>query len=196
MRFSPSSDWWTLATPCHVRVTCSPEHYQPLCRYARCEHTYVCRHAYTCVYAFICGCMRLCVYMYVCVYVWGRRLHGYIREYIRPIHKHRDVYTGWGSVRETAVGFRYDTVDRTARIFGIEALSLGKISVHHRMPEKYFDTVYRCLHALMHVCTGTYTRSVSEIALQRLSIEQRKNLMRNSYACTYFGVFRYRINIF
>jgi len=59
--------------------------------------------------------------------------------------------------RETTVGFRYDMVDRTARIFGIGALSLGKISAHHyRMPEKYFDTVYQCLHALMHVCTRAY----------------------------------------
>lgn len=82
----------------------------------------------------------------------------YANTYGRYIYRHRDVYTyiGWGSVQETAVGFRYDTVDRTARIFGIGALSPGKISAHHRMPEKYFDTVYWCLRALMHVCTGAY----------------------------------------
>lgn len=75
------------------------------------------------------------------------------------------------------MGFRYDTVDRTARIFGIGALSLGKISVHHRMPEKYFDTVYRCLHALMRVCTGAYEKyvldSVAKIFNRYYRIEKK-----------------------
>lgn len=91
-----------------------------------------------------------CVYvLYVCVR--GRRLHVHTREYIRPIYRHRDVYTGWSSVRETAVGFRYDTVDRTARIFGIGALSLKKISAHHGVPEKRSDTVCRCLRVLLYI---------------------------------------------
>jgi len=42
--------------------------------------------------------------------------------------------------REAAVGLRYDTVDRTARIFDIGALSLAKISAHRRLSEKYFAT--------------------------------------------------------
>lgn len=84
--------------------------------YARCEHTYVPVRVHMCVRLFVC----------MCACMQSSRLHGYICEYIQPIHRHRNVYTGWGSVRETAVGFRYDTVDRTVRIFGIEALSLGK----------------------------------------------------------------------
>ena len=69
------------------------------------------------------------------------------------------MYIPGGVSFETAVGFRYDTVDRTARIFGIEALSLGKISAY-RMPEKYFDTVCRCLYAFTHICTSAYEEYV------------------------------------
>lgn len=112
--------------PAHVRVTRSPEHYQPLCMPD--ASTLMRRYAYTCIYAFTCTCTYTYTYMRKGEGE-SRRLHGYIREYIRPIHRRRDVYTGWGFVREAAVGFRYDTVDRTARIFGIGALSLAKISV-------------------------------------------------------------------
>lgn len=73
----------------------------------------------------VCVCVRL--FMYVCARVCGAAdfTDTYVNIYNRYIGI-GNVYTGWGSVRETAVGFRYDTVDRTVRIFGIEALSLGK----------------------------------------------------------------------
>lgn len=49
----------------------------------------------------------------------------YVSEYVRPIHMYvgiyRDVWYIPGGVpfRRRSVGFRYDTVDRTARIFDI-----------------------------------------------------------------------------
>lgn len=140
----------------HIRVTRSPEHYQPLCMPD--ASTLTCRHACTCVRVYL----RMCAFM-CCTCRAADSTSTYVK-YIRPIHRHRDVYIGWGFVRETAVGFRYDTVDRTARIFGIGALSLGKISAHHRMPEKYFDTVCWCLYIVMHVCIYVYVHMKREYA--------------------------------
>lgn len=108
----------------------------------------------------------------------------HIREYIRPIYRHRDVYTGWGSVRETAVGFRYDTVDRTARIFGIGALSLKKISAHHGVPEKHSPVPFAGVCVYLYIYAKLHTL---EITRRRLSI--KRNLMGNSYVCNYFCKF-------
>lgn len=126
--------------------------------YARCEHTYVPARVHMCTRLFADVCIYVCAHVYI--RVGPQTLHVYIREYIRPIHRHRDVYTGWGSVRETAVGFRYDTVDRTARIFGIGALSHGKISVCATGCLKNISTPFTGVS--VHLCTyaRVHTRSL------------------------------------
>lgn len=97
----------------HVRVTRSLEHYQPLCMPD--ASALICRYAYihVRVRAFVC--------VYGFVYVYRTADFGYIREYIRPIHGHIGTCSIPGGVpfRRCSVGFRYDTVDRTARIFDI-----------------------------------------------------------------------------
>lgn len=98
----------------------------------------------------------VCTYGCVCTWTHTRRAADSTYTHVNTYGRYIGIgmyIPGGVPFGETAVGFRYDTVDRTARIFSIGALSLGKISVHRRMPEKYFDTVYRCLRALMHVCT-------------------------------------------
>lgn len=133
----------------HVRVTRSPEHYQPLCMpdastlMCRCTRTYVC----VCVCAF--------VYVRMCACMWSRRLHGYICEYIQPIHRHRKrVYrVGFRSGDGSGFSIRHGRSNGSYfRYRGV--ISREKISVHHRMPEKYFNTVWWCLYK--HIYLYTY----------------------------------------
>lgn len=140
----------------HVRVTRSPEHYQPLCMPD--ANTLTCRHAYTCVHVYLRMSAPTCMCVCVCVRVHTCRAADFTCTYVNTYGRYIGIGYIPGGVpfERRQWAFRYDTVDRTARIFGIGALSLGKISVHRRMPEKYFDTVYRCLRALMHVCTDAH----------------------------------------
>jgi len=77
----------------------------------------MCRYAYICV----CVCLRMCVRVYVCEA--ADFTDTYVNIYSR--------YIGIGTCIPGGVSFgrrqwAFDTVDRTVRIFGIEALSLGK----------------------------------------------------------------------
>lgn len=113
--------------------------------YARYEHTYVpayicVRRLFVCIYVYsrVYICKRMCV----CAYAGegGCRLHEYIREYIRPIHRHRDVYTGWGSVRGRRQ-WAFDTTRSIERlVFSVSQryLSGRDKRALYRMPEKYF----------------------------------------------------------
>lgn len=79
------------------------------------------------------------------------------------------------------MGFRYDTVDRTARIFGIEALSLAKISVHRRLLEKCFGTVctvlvnvladlYMCIRNKGHTGVSDSTAEIVQVGFDEILV--------------------------
>lgn len=125
--------------------------------------TLICR--YTRTYArLVCVRARSCIE--------PQDFRGIYDEYIRPIHRHIGMCSISGGVpfRRRSVGFRYDTVDRTARIFDIGVLSRGKISAHRRMPEKYFDTVCRWLYVVL-IYTQCCTRKLCVCVAKIFSTE-------------------------
>lgn len=85
---------------------------------------------FVCVYIRVYS--RVYIYVNVCVYVRVREkgdadsTSTYVNTYGRYIGIGTCIPGGVPFAGDVAVGFRYDTVDRTTRIFGIAALSLGK----------------------------------------------------------------------